>query len=961
VADYNGAVSFDYVVSDGQGGSDTGTVHGSVSAAYDARTVCVPSGYYAKPLVALNLKGTGLSISDIDAAGSTVTATLQVDHGTLHASAGDSGALVSGSGSTLVTVTGTVAQINALLASGGTSTLSYTDASGTFNTTLSLGVNDGGFSGTGGALSASAITVIGPNTANDAPSFTPLAAPSVLVDGAINTAIGTDSEVGYSVLVQPDGKIVVGGHSINGSANDFALLRYNANGSLDTSFSADGWLVTDFGGSDDYVSGMALKDGQIVLAGYIIDPTSGTTDFALARYNADGSLDEGFGIAGLVRTDLGSAFDYEMAYSVTVQADGRILLAGDRWNDDGDNDFALVRYNANGTPDTTFGTNGLVSTDFGPSWYDTATSVSVHSNGSIVLAGYSSDAISGATNFSLARYTAAGVLDGSFGTGGKISTDFAADTDIAASVKVLTDGSIVVAGSSFNGTDNDFALARYTVNGILDTGFGVGGLLTTSIGGSDSVTSMTVLPDGGILLAGSTDVNGSSDFVLVRYDASGTLDNSFSDDGILVTDLGSSSFDVAYSVTVQADGKILVAGSSDAGGTTDIALVRYNANGTLDSSFGEALPTLGGTVAFIEGGTPVVLDADVTVRDAQLDALNGGLGNYAGASLTIARSGGANGQDLFSATGTLGALTEGASLSVGGTVIGTVTSNSSGTLVLGFNASATTALVNGALRQIAYGNGSDAPPASVQLDWNFVDGNIGGQGLGGALGASGSVTVNITAIDDAPASASSMAARSWDIGLRLVAPRTDGDGQVEPVASAWSGAAGSDTLTGGSGSDLFVFSQDICLGDSPDTVTDFEAGSGGDVLDLSALLGAGATLQDGNPATPGLDAVLPGQVQAGSHVLLTSAVVDSAGALDLTAVAELIGAYASQFTPGSEQALLLADTTNLNTGYLYMGQDGNANGTLETGELHQVAVLQFANGKTLSDLVAENFMLQPLL
>ncbi|MFN7628359.1 MAG: hypothetical protein ACK5PZ_16150, partial [Pirellula sp.] len=203
--------------------------------------------------------------------------------------------------------------------------------------------------------------------------------------------------------------------------------------------------------------------------------------------------------------------------------------------------------------------------------------------------------------------------------------------------------------------------------------------------------------------------------------------------------------DQGYSVTVQADGKIVVGGSAVIGSANDFALVRYNADGSLDTTF-DLASTLGGSVSYTENGSPVVLDSNVCIFDAELSAAS----NFSGATLTLARNGGANGQDLFSATGTLGALTQGSNLVVGGTTIGSVTTNSSGTLVLTFNSSATGALVNSAMQQIAYANSSEAPPASVQIDWTFNDGNSSAQGTGGALTATGNVTVNITSVNDAP-------------------------------------------------------------------------------------------------------------------------------------------------------------------------------------------------------------------
>jgi hypothetical protein len=156
-----------------------------------------------------------------------------------------------------------------------------------------------------------------------------------------------------------------------------------------------------------------------------------------------------------------------------------------------------------------------------------------------------------------------------------------------------------------------------------------------------------------------------------------------------------------------------------------------------------AFSNLDGTPTFTEGGAAVVLDADVQIFDAELSTLD----NFNGATLTLARNGGASAEDVFSGSGTL-SLTSG-NVVVSGTTIGTY-SNSGGTLAVTFNGNATQTLVNSAMRQIAYSNSSDAPPASAQINWTFSDGNSGSQGTGGALTATGSTTVTITAINDAP-------------------------------------------------------------------------------------------------------------------------------------------------------------------------------------------------------------------
>ncbi|NEQ48136.1 MAG: tandem-95 repeat protein [Leptolyngbya sp. SIOISBB] len=158
------------------------------------------------------------------------------------------------------------------------------------------------------------------------------------------------------------------------------------------------------------------------------------------------------------------------------------------------------------------------------------------------------------------------------------------------------------------------------------------------------------------------------------------------------------------------------------------------------------LNTLGGTVDFVENGTAVVLDGDASVNDPELDAIN----NWAGATLTLERAGGANNEDVFGNSGTLGTLTEGSTVSVAGTAIATVTANDNGKLTLTFNNNATGTLVTSALQQITYSNTSEAPPTSVSIEYTLNDGNTGTQGSGGALTATGSVTVDIEAVNDAP-------------------------------------------------------------------------------------------------------------------------------------------------------------------------------------------------------------------
>jgi uncharacterized delta-60 repeat protein len=181
---------------------------------------------------------------------------------------------------------------------------------------------------------------------------------------------------------------------------------------------------------------------------------------------------------------------------------------------------------------------------------------------------------------------AEGDLDTTFDSDGKVTTAIGASDNEAYSVAIQSDGKIVAAGSSKNGSNYDFALARYNTDGTLDTNFGTGGKVITAIGSSTDVAeSVAIQSDGKIVAAGFSNNGSNNDFALVRYNTNGTLDTTFDSDGKVTTAIGSAN-DAAYSVAIQSDGKIVAAGFSNNGSNNDFALVRYNTNGSLDTSFG---------------------------------------------------------------------------------------------------------------------------------------------------------------------------------------------------------------------------------------------------------------------------------------------------------------------------------------------------------------------------------------
>jgi uncharacterized delta-60 repeat protein len=397
--------------------------------------------------------------------------------------------------------------------------------------------------------------------------------PTFGTGGKVTTDIAPGSDHASGVDIQSDGRIVVAGDAVSGgTGDDFALARYNADGTLDPGFGTGGTVTTDFALNSDAGSGVTVQpDGKIVVVG--VASVGGTADFALARYNPDGTLDTGFGTVGKVTTDFTSSTDAGLG--VAVQPDGKIVVAGSTFPSPtgGLSDFALIRYEADGTLDAGFGTGGKVVTDFALS-SDFGFNLILQPDGKIVVVGQAFSTTTG-DDFALARYNPDGTLDMGFGTGGKVTTDFTSGSfDRGFGIAVQPDGKIVVAGSTFpspTGGLFDFALIRYEADGTLDAGFGTGGKVVTDFAlSSDFGFNLTLEPDGKIVVVGQAGVAGTVDFALARYNPDGTLDTGFGTEGKVTTDF-TSSFDQAVDVALQADGRIVVAGSSE----NVVALARY--------------------------------------------------------------------------------------------------------------------------------------------------------------------------------------------------------------------------------------------------------------------------------------------------------------------------------------------------------------------------------------------------
>ncbi|MFN3653039.1 MAG: hypothetical protein ACK47B_25955 [Armatimonadota bacterium] len=368
-----------------------------------------------------------------------------------------------------------------------------------------------------------------------------------------------------ALAIQADGKIVVAGTaqsraSATQQLRDFALLRCDSRGRLDPGFGARGRAVLDFDGYDDSLSAVELvSGGKILAAGTSVGPDAQQVlrhRFALARFTPSGALDSEFGSGGRVTADLTPGDDE--IYALAVLPDGSILAAG-QGRAGASDDFALAKFTPDGQLDPEFGDGGRVLTDFsdGSASSDEARAVIALPGGRILVAGTAHN------DFALARYEADGSLDPSFGDGGRVVTDLRGGADRAYGMALQADGMIVVAGSALNGKQGlDLALARYSAEGVPDATFGDGGTVVGHAGGDEAARAIAVQADGRLVVAGSALPRRTVDTLLARYHPDGTLDATFGKQGVSVLRFSKNSHDYATAVRLQGDGKIVFAGAT---------------------------------------------------------------------------------------------------------------------------------------------------------------------------------------------------------------------------------------------------------------------------------------------------------------------------------------------------------------------------------------------------------------
>jgi uncharacterized delta-60 repeat protein len=411
-------------------------------------------------------------------------------------------------------------------------------------------------------------------------------------NGTLTTDFGSSTEEAHGVVVQPDGKIVAAGIARPAPRKQqrFILTRYDALGTLDPTFGDGGTAITaitdnEYDASEAYAL-LLQPDGKLVAAGTAVDFTAHHKAFALARYNPDGSLDATFGDGGRVLTVATVANDNQAddeIAAIALQPDGKIVAVGKAGHFPPD--FAVLRFNADGSLDPTFGDGGRVITNL--DYEDEAHAVAIQPDGKILVAGLSGSQI-GITSddFALVRYNPDGSLDAAFGDGGKVITAFSREAqDWAYSMVLRPDGKVVIGGPVTVGgvlcgayvcNTFGFGLAQYTPDGRLDPGFGAGGKVVTKFPSTAANYALLLLPDGKLVAGGHSRNNL---FGLALYNPDGTLVPSFGTNGLVETDFVRTSPDRIYALALQADGKIVVAGTASTDPVdmlnSDFALARY--------------------------------------------------------------------------------------------------------------------------------------------------------------------------------------------------------------------------------------------------------------------------------------------------------------------------------------------------------------------------------------------------
>lgn len=399
------------------------------------------------------------------------------------------------------------------------------------------------------------------------------------------------------------------------SVQAYAQTCPGSAGCLDLTFGNSGFASVSV--NNGVASGWAVDvdiqaDGKIVVAvdsANVEDPNTG--DWYVLRFNTDGTLDSSFGNGGVSRFAFSSTYDTASVRALRIQPDGKILVAGSP----GGGVAGLARLDANGALDASFGSGGKVSFQFANRETAFASAISVHSDGRIMVGGTSAN-----SKFGFARFNTNGTKDTTFNSGGTLAVAVGSKNNGGGleDVIIQSDGKYVASGlnGSSKGKPQTWTLMRVNSNGALDSSFGSGGMAVTQFGGTWSVArNLAILPDdkilaGGDWLQGGT--TGNQAYVFVRYHPNGQIDTTFGTSGKAIFNFGSSHFRRMEGMAVQADGKIVGSGWDRNPSVSDanILIMRIDSNGALDPSFGNAGVTLTDYLGRNDEGIAMAMQAD---------------------------------------------------------------------------------------------------------------------------------------------------------------------------------------------------------------------------------------------------------------------------------------------------------------------------------------------------------------
>lgn len=335
-------------------------------------------------------------------------------------------------------------------------------------------------------------------------------------------------------------------------------------GDLDPTFGTNGIVTTNFNLGTSLTKLILLPNSQILAIGSTIINEKET--IVIVKYNSNGSLDINFGFNGIVTTPMLSAID---VIDAATQNSEKIIVIGNNGSD-----TVAVRYNSNGSLDTTFGNNGILNIPIVN--IQNVKCIAIQSDDKILLGGQTNSG-----GFFIARLNSDGTIDPTFGSGTGIVNYL--NSAISICLAIQLDGKIIISGNSNTISGTEILIARLNTDGSLDKSFNNTGIVIVNISNFDFATSEIIQPDGKILSAGFVIMDNLKFPIIIRLNVDGSFDNTFGNNGIIMLGSINGSFD---SIGLQNDGKIIASGTGNDGLTTKFLTVRMNPNGAIDINYG---------------------------------------------------------------------------------------------------------------------------------------------------------------------------------------------------------------------------------------------------------------------------------------------------------------------------------------------------------------------------------------